>query len=89
MTDLRPSRFRINAPPLEELPWCAVCDKPVDECRRFDETTTDAMVWIVRCHGAEERVRLTMAELARLGSAPRPGVAFQSAPALPARPERP
>ena len=41
------------------LPECAQCKKPVDELIRLYDNLRMCMIFVVRCHGAEERVELT------------------------------
>jgi hypothetical protein len=60
----------VEAPSLE-LPICAVCDRPVDELRYYDELGGVFGVRIItaRCHGEEESVRLGMEEFRAMASA--------------------
>lgn len=46
------------------LPECAVCNKPVDELIQLPHSPfRRSVVYIARCHGAEERVELSDADL--------------------------
>jgi hypothetical protein len=40
------------------LPWCAVCDKRVDSIEEIRQPHVRKTLYIVRCHGQEERTVL-------------------------------
>jgi len=65
------------------LPWCAVCRKWVDRLTADEDFDTGAMVFVARCHGAEERVEIDRREIVE-GARIEAGVAF-AAPQIEAR----
>lgn len=47
---------------MNDLPWCAVCQTPVEELCAFEDARTMALIYVVRCHGSVERVEISMSE---------------------------
>ena len=37
------------------IPWCGECDKPVQKIMRRIDFWTGQLVYIVQCHGLEQR----------------------------------
>ena len=64
------------------MPFCAVCQKPVDEVRCWYDEMRRQRVYEARCHGAVERCELTDYTLAMVEGNLRFGEAFKRA-ALP------
>ena len=46
---------------------CAVCGREVDELRSTYDVRTRAMLYLVRCHGQEQRVELSEYLIAEAG----------------------
>lgn len=65
------------------LPWCAVCRRRVERLTADEDFDTGAMVFVARCHGAEERVEIDRREIVE-GARIEAGVAF-AAPQIEAR----
>lgn len=64
----------LQVPPEGSLPFCAVCQKPVDELRSWYDEMLQQRVYEARCHGQVERCELTdyvlaMADNLRFGEA--------------------
>ena len=59
------------------LPWCAVCQKPVDKLVSWYEPEKRWTMYEVQCHGEYERTPLTQEQFALLDSI-RFGAAFTS-----------
>ncbi len=48
----------------EPVVECAVCGRQVDELRRYADVLRSEVVFVVRCHGAEDRFERTEAQVA-------------------------
>lgn len=66
----------LQAPYEQELPICAVCNRPVESIERFQDHMRCRVGWIVRCHGETERVMLDDKELEECRGQLRFGRAF-------------
>lgn len=60
---------------MSALPWCALCNRPVEGMLAWDDYSTMERVFTVRCHGATEQVRINRLDLSS-GMTVEPGVAF-------------
>lgn len=50
-------------PEFVELPTCAVCGKPVDDLLVFESFVSLGRTFVARCHGAEERAEVSLADM--------------------------
>jgi hypothetical protein len=50
---------------VEDFPKCDVCNRPVERVDRHDNYRSGVIVFRVFCHGDQETVELTDAQLAR------------------------
>ncbi len=49
--------IRLSAPPpAQKVPWCALCEKPVDGFMRIGMQRTREVRFVALCHGAREEV---------------------------------
>lgn len=71
----------------QDLPFCDVCQKPVQELRSWYDYMLWQTVYEARCHGAVERCELTDYTLAMADSL-RFGVAFKRVVSLLPEPTR-
>ena len=60
----------LGAPTLR--PRCGRCKRPVEQCNQLAVLDPDALTFLLRCHGATRRVRISIAEMLRTGE---PGAA--------------
>lgn len=66
-----------------KLPVCDVCKKPVDVMHSYNDLQSFGMVVEVECHGAIERVALSVDDLRNAEQLTTGGIAFRQPKALP------
>ena len=64
------------------LPWCAKCDKYVDQLNQHHHVGSDDYVYTVFCHGDSEELFFTAREMEDMVGNIQPGVAFKTNPLL-------
>lgn len=62
----------------EPRPLCAQCCEPVESFDRFEEPETRSIVFVSRCHGDREEVRIEQEAIMTFIGDAKAGVAFQT-----------
>jgi len=59
------------------LPWCVVCNAPVERLSSDKDILRDETIFVAHCHGKSERVTLSATELAQARGQVWSGQAFE------------